>query len=222
MRRIYLISLFLWSLLLVHQAARADGVVVFSETFDETNGTGGRAGGFSGSIAQGTLKYDVEGWSATKCQGGTECLKFGTSSDSGVATTPTISFEGTQLAVLTFSAAGWGDNNKNTVTVSVSNGQMSGDVNVELENAVWNDYTCVITGTGNFTITFTGKRGFLDDVVVTHITSVDAPELTESCTFWPQTTEAASKNIVVTPSWILTLICSHRLVENAVVPVALK
>ena len=201
MRRIYLISLFLWSLLLVHQAARADGVVVFNETFDNSTVKGGRDGDFNNG--SGATKFDNTGWTgdnSSKIYGAYKCIRFGTGSDLGVATTPTISFEGTQLAVLTFSAAGWGDNNKNTVTVSVSNGQMSGDVNVELENAVWNDYTCVITGTGNFTITFTGKRGFLDDVVVTHITSVDAPELTESCTFWPQTTEAASKNIVVTPS----------------------
>ena len=184
-----------------HQTARADKVIVFQETFSGCNTQGGRDGNFG--IGSGTPIFDKDGWVAsndTKIYGAKQCIKFGTGSTNGIATTPTISFEGTPLAELTFSAAGWGDSDKNTLTISVSNGNVAGDVSIELENSVWNEYSCIISGTSSFTITFTGKRGFLDDVVVKHITTVDAPEMTESCTFWPNTTETPSKNITITPS----------------------
>lgn len=200
MRRICQIGLLLSVMMLLQQTVWADNVVVFQETFAQTNGSGGCDGQFSGNIAQGNLNYDVEGWNASKCQGAKECLKFGTAGEDGAVTTPTVSFTGTQLAVLTFSAAGWGDANENKLTVSVSGGTISGDKDITLQNAEWNEYKCVISGASSFTITFTGKRGFLDDVVVTHITTVEAPTLTDECTFWPNTTETASKSITVTPS----------------------
>ena len=201
MRRLYLISLLLSFLPLV-QAAWADNVVVFSETFDNTTGTGGNDNNFTGNIAQNTIKYDGEAWTGVaSCGGAKHCLKFGSSSATGTATTPAINLSGTQLAVLTFSAAGWGDTSKNKLTVSVSNnGTITGDTDITLENGNWNDYRCIITGTSSFTITFSGKRGFLDNVVVTNITSVDAPAMTETCTFWQNTTETPSKNISIIPS----------------------
>lgn len=199
MNRFYYFSLLLWGLLLTHQTARADNVIVFSETFNETGGTGGRDGQFTGNIAQNAIKYDVVGWSDASCQGASQCLKFGSSSANGVCTTPAISLTGTPLAVLTFSAAGWGTGT-NTLSVTISAGTSTGDVSIELENGIWNDYSVVIKDAYNFTVTFTGKRGFLDDVVVTHITSVDAPSMTESCTFWPNATEAPSKSITITPA----------------------
>ena len=61
MRRLYLIGLLLSFLPLV-QAAWADNVVVFSETFDNTTGTGGNDNNFTGNIALNTIKYDGEAW----------------------------------------------------------------------------------------------------------------------------------------------------------------
>ena len=193
-------------LLLAIPLARAQGggdpnTIVFQETFDKTKGTGGNDNQFTGNIATNNIIYDSTSWpSVSSCGGANQCLKFGSSSNNGIATTPDITLTGTQLAVLTFSAAGWGDNAKNKLTVSVSSGQISGDTDITLENGNWNEYRCIITKTSSFSITFTGKRGFLDDVIVTNITSVEEPKLTESCTFWPATTEAASKLISITPS----------------------
>jgi len=189
--------------------ARADdpNTIVFRETFDQTKGTGGRDGAFSGNIASSNIKYDNEGWAnAVKCGGASQCVKYGTGSDNGVLTTPEISLGGASYALLTFSAAGWADTSKNKLTITVNNGFtiVSGDNNIaELENAVWNDYSVLIKVTDNsatLQLTFTGKRGFLDDVVVRAITTVPTPSLPDDFTFFPNTTEdKASKHVMLAP-----------------------
>ena len=179
--------------------------IVFQETFDKTTGTGGRDGKFSGSIAQSTIKYDNDGWaSAVKCGGANQCVKFGTGSDNGVLTTPAISLDGASYALLTFNAAGWGDSNKNKLAITANAGfELSGDNNItELVNEEWEEYSVLIrvtTGT-SLQLTFTGKRGFLDDVVVRKITTVPTPTLPDDFTFFPNTTEEkASKHVMLTP-----------------------
>ena len=181
--------------------------IVFQETFDKTTGTGGRDGKFSGSIAQSTIKYDNDGWaSAVKCGGANQCVKFGTGSDNGVLTTPEISLDGASYALLTFNAAGWGDSNKNKLAITANAGfELSGDNNItELVNEEWEDYTVLIKVTdANATtlqLTFTGKRGFLDDVVVRKITTIPTPTLPDDFLFFPNTTEEkASKHVMLTP-----------------------
>ena len=180
--------------------------IVFQETFDKTSGTGGRDGKFSGSIAQGTIKYDNDGWaSAVKCGGANQCVKFGTGSDNGVLTTPAISLDGASYALLTFNAAGWGDSNKNKLAITANAGfELSGDNNItELVNEEWEDYTVLIKVTdanATLQLTFTGKRGFLDDVVVRKITTIPVPSLPDDFTFFPNTTEEkASKHVMLTP-----------------------
>ena len=180
--------------------------IVFQETFDKTSGTGGRDGKFSGSIAQGTIKYDNDGWaSAVKCGGANQCVKFGTGSDNGVLTTPAISLGGANYALLTFNAAGWGDSNKNKLAITANAGfELSGDNNItELVNEEWEDYTVLIKVTdanATLQLTFTGKRGFLDDVVVRKITTIPVPSLPDDFTFFPNTTEEkASKHVMLTP-----------------------
>ena len=196
-------------LMLSHQTARADGdpnSVVFQETFDQTSGTGGRDGQYTGSIATNTIKYDNAGWAdAVKCGGAYQCVKFGTGDSNGVLTTPEISLGGVTHAVLTFSAAGWGDDKKNKLTITTNDGfTLSGDNDIqELVNEEWNDYTVLITVTTgtSLKLTFTGKRGFLDDVVVRALTTVPAPELPGNHTFFPNTTEdKASESILLTPA----------------------
>ena len=189
--------------------AWADGdpnTIVFQETFDKTTGTGGRDGKFSGSIAQGTIKYDGEAWAAaTKCNGANQCVKFGTGSDNGVLTTPAISLDGASYALLTFSAAGWGDSNKNKLAITANAGfELSGDNNItELVNEEWEEYSVLIKVTdanATLQLTFTGKRGFLDDVVVRKITTIPVPTLPDDFTFFPNTTEEkASKHVMLTP-----------------------
>ena len=200
--------LMLCCLMLSPLTAWADGdpnAIVFQETFDKTTGTGGRDGLFSGNIGSSTIKYDSESWvSADKCGGANQCVKFGTGSANGILTTPEISLDGASYALLTFSAAGWGDSNKNKLAVTANAGfELSGDNNItELVNEEWEEYSVLIrvtTGT-SLQLTFTGKRGFLDDVVVRKITTIPTPSLPDDFLFFPNTTEEkASKHVMLTP-----------------------
>ena len=209
MKQLQHMILMLCCLMLSPLTAWADddpNAIVFQETFDKTSGTGGRDGKFSGSIAQGTIKYDNDGWaSAVKCGGANQCVKFGTGSDNGVLTTPAISLDGASYALLTFNAAGWGDSNKNKLAITANAGfELSGDNNItELVNEEWEDYTVLIKVTdanATLQLTFTGKRGFLDDVVVRKITTIPVPSLPDDFTFFPNTTEEkASKHVMLTP-----------------------
>ena len=209
MKQLQLFILMLCCLMFSHLTAWADddpNTIVFQETFDQTSGTGGRDGKFSGNIASSNIKYDKEGWTATSCGGASQCLKFGTTSASGTLTSPTFSVGDVNYVLLTFSAAGWGDSNKNSLNVLTNDGFtiVSGDYNiVELVNEEWNDYTVLIKVTdksASLQLTFTGKRGFLDDVVVRTLTTIPAPTLPDDFTFFPQTTEdPASKHVTLTP-----------------------
>lgn len=210
MKQLQHMILMLCCLMLSPLTAWADddpNAIVFQETFDKTTGTGGRDGLFSGNIGSSTIKYDSESWaSADKCGGANQCVKFGTGSANGILTTPEISLDGASYALLTFSAAGWGDSNKNKLAVTANAGfELSGDNNItELVNEEWEDYTVLIKVTdANATtlqLTFTGKRGFLDDVVVRKITTIPTPTLPDDFTFFPNTTEEkASKHVMLTP-----------------------
>ncbi len=207
MRQHYLIKLLLCCLLLSVQAANADNVVVFSETFDNTTGTGGHDGAFSGNIATNNIKYDGTTWSSsTKCGGAYQCVKFGNGSENGVMTTPAIALTSGTTAVLTFTAAGWDDSAKNKLTITGTGCTVGGDTDIELTPAEWNSYMVVISNAATgFTLTFTGKRGFLDDVVVENITEIAAPTLPSESLYWPQTTEAAVKTITLTPARLTTI-----------------
>ena len=209
MKQLQHMILMLCCLMLSPLTAWADGdpnTIVFQETFDKTSGTGGRDGKFSGSIAQSTIKYDNDGWaSAVKCGGANQCVKFGTGSDNGVLTTPAISLDGASYALLTFNAAGWGDSNKNKLAITANAGfELSGDNNItELVNEEWEEYSVLIKVTdanATLQLTFTGKRGFLDDVVVRKITTVPTPTLPDDFLFFPNTTEEkASKHVMLSP-----------------------
>ena len=206
MRKTYHIALLLVCLLAGLQTAWAENDVVFTETFDTNNGTGGRDDKYDDNIASSTAKFDNDGWTIAiasddkkKVYGAKCCIRIGDSSKDGSCTTPTITISGTQYALLTFSAAGWGSGT-NTLTVTTSNGNMTGDTNVTLENGEWLDYSVLVKLTSGSTmqLTFSGKRLFLDDVVVRNLETITAPTLPESCLFWPNTTETPSKSVAIT------------------------
>ena len=194
--------------LAITQGAWAINDVVFTETFDTNKGTGGKDSKYDGNIASSTAKFDNEGWEITlvsnnkKVYGAYQCVKFGDGSNNGTLTTPSIT-PGATYALLTFSAAGWGDTKTNTLTITATNGiGLTGDTDITLENEEWLDYSVLINtnGASNFKISFTGKRGFLDDVVVRRVDIVEAPTLPTSDTFWPNTTETATKSITLSPA----------------------
>lgn len=158
-----------YTLTVVEPTVPVEGAL-FQETFDRISGTGGRDNVFSGSIATSAFKKDGEtltdetDWTIISCGGGSKCAKYGTSSADGILTTRAIALTGD--GTLTFSAAGWASGT-NSLKVTATGGTLSGDVDLTLENSTWKDYTVAITGaTGELVLTFTGKRGFIDDIVV--------------------------------------------------------
>ena len=210
MRKFYLISVILWGLLQTHQTARADGAkhLALSETFDTNNGTGGRDEGFSGSIASSNPLYDQEGWIGTRSNnsvyGASKCIRIGTGSADGSCTTPEMILIGTgKTATLTFNAAGWGIGT-NKLTITANEGvTLTGDTEVTLTNSEWKAYTVEIAlnNAKSVQLTFTGKRGFLDDVKVEEtVTAINDPMLTDEHMFWANTTETATKHITLIPS----------------------
>lgn len=210
MRRYFTINLLLWSLLLTCQVARADGVthVALNETFDVNNSTGGRDGVYSGSVASGDVAYDLEGWIGNKkdniVYGGSKCLRFGNSNSDGTCTSPEFVLIGTgKTATLTFNAAGWGSGT-NKLTITANEGvTLSGDTQVTLTNGAWTAYTVnmTLTTATSVQLTFTGKRGFLDDVKVTEtVTAINPPALSDERFFWPNTTEEAVMTVTVVPA----------------------
>ena len=81
----------------ITQGAWAINDVVFTETFDTNNGTGGKDSKFDGNIASSNAQFDNEGWEITlvnknkKVYGAYQCVKFGDSSNNGTLTTPRVS-----------------------------------------------------------------------------------------------------------------------------------
>lgn len=211
MKQIQLFLFMLCCLMLSHLTAWADdpNTIVFQETFANNPNQGGRDENFNGGSSK--PNFDITGWTGSqdsKIYGAHECIRFGTSDANGICTTPAISLGGASYALLTFNAAGWADTKAsvvNTLTITANDGfELSGDnVINELEKKVWNEYTVLIKVTdanATLQLTFTGKRGFLDDVVVRAITTVPTPRLPDDFTFFPNTTEEkASKHVMLAP-----------------------
>lgn len=142
--------------------------LVFYESFDKNDGTGGNDGKWNGNIATSSIKYDVVGWSCQKISGANKCAKFGTSSAEGKAMTPALAgLEGD--AILTFKAAPW-DDEGGKMTVEISNGTIEKSV-FDLSNNTFTEYSVKISGGATSKITFTSSenRFFLDEVKVVAI-----------------------------------------------------
>ena len=150
---------------------------LFSETFDrcidsedEHYGyTGGNDEQWGGDIAKAQVIYtdNKNEWDFTYCNGAYQCLKVGTSSKQGAASTPVIACTGE--AVLSFRVAPWeGDSLFN---ISISGGTTTDPTAYELAKHKWTAITVRISDIkGSLKITFSSlykHRFFLDDVVVT-------------------------------------------------------
>ena len=213
MRRLIQINLLLWGLLLTHQTLWAQQEEVFKETFDKNEKAGGRDGTYNTSGTNpAECVFDNEGWdnSVGKFYSASKCVKFGTAKDNGVLSTPHISLKEGTTATLTFNAAGW-TSGTNTLEISATGCTVAGDISLKdknkLKNGEWTPYTVNISDiTGPVQITFTGKRGFLDDVVVTGekggeiVVTVPEPTLTDEFTFWQNTTETTKRIVTITPA----------------------
>ena len=150
---------------------------LFKETFSGCNGTGGNDGKWNGSIASTTFtdgtSSDNSGWVLVSGNAAKECIKLGTASKQGSATTPAFNVT-SDLATLTFKAAAWNvDNETTTLNVSIAEGTgVLSASSVTLEKGAWTPYTIYIAGAGSGTkIKFeaaeaSNNRFFLDEVKV--------------------------------------------------------
>lgn len=152
------------------------GNLVFYESFDKNDGTGGNDGQWSGNIATNDIQYDVAGWTCENEKGANKCAKFGTSSKKGTAMTPALTdLEGD--AILTFKAAPWNtEGGKMSVTISDGTIETS---EFELINNTFTEYSVKISGGATSKITFTSSedRFFLDEVKVKQV-AVATPTIT--------------------------------------------
>lgn len=161
----------------------------FIETFDKISGTGGNDGEWKGSIAQGSMENtDMHGWTFMNTTdnkqvnnwGASQCVKLGTGSAGGSATTPALEGIGS-YAVMTFKAGSWSGDDT-TLKLSISGGQLS-ETSFELPDGAWGVYTVYIeNATAASKVTFessnTSKdRFFLDEVVIANevLTQLVAP-----------------------------------------------
>ena len=173
--------------------AQASGDELFNETFAGFAGEGGRDDKYTGSVGAGSTATgtDEEGWTFERCGAASSCLKFGTSNANGVFTTRSIALTGS--GTLTFSVAGWGTGTNNTLAVTAEGGTLDGETEIALTNGDWTDHTVYINDAeGELVLTFTGKRGFIDDIKVVSTTS--DPRTATTVTLDPATT---SYNVIL-------------------------
>lgn len=149
---------------------------VFYESFDKCDGKGGNDGSFNGT-GNDKVDYDnIDGWKSTSANGACKCVKIGSGSSAGSVTTPSIAVSTT--CRLSFKAAAWNNNDeKTTITVSVSDGSLTYDnktnksMTINMRKDAWTDYSMIVSGAESFTVTFAGSgknnRFFLDEVMVT-------------------------------------------------------
>ena len=144
--------------------------VLFYESFDKCNGTGGNDGLWNGNIANRADGFipDYAGWEAEKAFGANQCAKFGTSTVAGSATTPVIKFNG--LAKLTFKAGAWNaqkDGTELTLTIPSAVSHID-PATVTMTKGEFNEFEAYIESYEELPIIFeaTSGRFFLDEVLV--------------------------------------------------------
>lgn len=156
------------------------GNIVFHETFDKCNGSGGNDGKWIGTLGSfDKFKPDNEGWVTYNEQefgtnvshGCNKCAFFGTSKLIGRVMTPnfTLNGEGT----LTVKVAPWGNGMENGLDIYYAPANISDGselVNIFNDNLTpneWNEITLTVNGDGeNYIIFDPQKRLFIDDVLV--------------------------------------------------------
>lgn len=140
--------------------------VVFHETFDQCNGTGGNDGNWGTGTGLADFLADNTGWNVVGEGGAYKCAKFGNAVNKGTITTPKFSVTGNTK--LTFRAAPFGDKEmKVGITVSGSSTVTLSQMSFPLASGRWNDCEAIIHGEGEISIRFTpsDNRLFLDEVL---------------------------------------------------------
>lgn len=159
--------------------------IVFQETFDKCDGTGGNDNAWNGNAANGNIKESIDnwtdnpGWTTTgnSIGKGDQCIKLGSSKQKGNITTPALGFIGD--ATMTIKAAAWNGDNT-SLTLSIANGGTLETNEFTINDGAesgWSTVNVNITGaTVDTKITFestnsSSNRFFIDDVTITQSTS---------------------------------------------------
>lgn len=178
------------------ESTTPSGDYLFYESWSNTTGTGGNDGSWSGSIASGAVVSDQTGWTYENQSGGDNCLKLGTSSKKGIATTPSITVENGTVYTLTFKAGAWNGGSEYTnLILSATGATLYSDAactialsSVKMTKGAWSDYTVYVKATStSMKIKWAGQnttnsRFFLDEVKIVapasaaHTISVTQPE----------------------------------------------
>lgn len=166
------------AMLTVNVVKTFDSDIIFYESFDTNSGKGGNSDGWNGNIARGDIKFDNEGWKSTNGYGASKCIKLGTGSAIGTATTPPLGYSGS--VSLTFRAGAWNyEKEEITLQVTVLNGgEFIENSTLKLAKGAFTDYQLTIKGlTAGSKIEFsavvaTNNRFFLDEVKVTKLHAV--------------------------------------------------
>ena len=157
---------------------------LFHESFDTMNGKGGNDGTWNG-ISSST-DAQIDGWSFTKGYVASQCIRLGTGSVAGQATTPALSINGN--ATLTFNAGAWNGNSENlTINLQIVGEGSIAPSSVTLTKGKFNTYTANITGANADTkVQFiaanaANNRFFLDEVKVSGGSSDSYTDYSTSC-----------------------------------------
>lgn len=163
--------------LTVEEAAQPGIITDFKETFTGCDGTGGNDNSWSGTIASNDFddsNADHAGWELVSGNAANKCIKLGTGSKKGSATTPSILVTPGTTYTLKFKAAAWDGSKENKTLVLSATGGTISPSSVTLTKGAWTEYTITFVASENSaTITFAGlettnSRFFLDEVVLSH------------------------------------------------------
>ena len=158
---------FITVLMLVCSAATAQ-TVVFEETFDKCDKTGGNDGSWAAPNGTTKITADNSDWTTEKAYAANKCVKLATGSAVGKLTTPLIEAvdgESFQLTV----RAGACTNKTPKLTVTASSGTIT-PASASIDAGEFKDYVFTIaTVKGNFTVTLSipsGQQTFVDNVKI--------------------------------------------------------
>ena len=142
---------------------------LFSESFTTMNGNGGNDGTWNG-ISSST-EVSIDGWSFTKGYVANQCIRLGTGSVAGQATTPALGINGS--ATLTFNAGAWNAQDEKTqINLTIVGEGSIEPSSVTLTKGQFTTYTANIKGANADTkvkfsaATKNDNRFFLDEVKV--------------------------------------------------------
>ncbi|MBR5686899.1 MAG: M6 family metalloprotease domain-containing protein [Prevotella sp.] len=120
--------------------------VLLYESFDKCQGSGGNDYKFSGSVAVDLFIPDLEGWvnEDNAMYGANKCARFGTSTKTGIVTSPAFELEGE--AEVLFRAAPWG-NIDSKLLLTVNGDATVSESELPLLNSQWNNFNITLTTT---------------------------------------------------------------------------